>query len=136
MKKEQLSKEELELINFLQQGITQKEIAKRLGRDESTISKRITALKRDGIIQYPVAIVGPIAITVLGDPKLKQRLEDFYAKYSGSIPSSTISRIICELALFIEKQINAGGEFILRKNGKEQKILFPPKLAWQFLFEE
>jgi DNA-binding Lrp family transcriptional regulator len=130
---ESSGKENLELIGLLQQGITQKDIAKRLGRDESTISKRITILKRDGIIEYPVAIVGPIAITVRGDPELKQRLEDFYAKYSESMPPSAISQMICEFVLFLEKEIKDGGELILRKNGKEQKILFPAKkLTWQF----
>lgn len=149
MEKKRLNKENMELIDLLQQGIAQKDIAKRLGKDESTISKRIKTLKQAGIIQYPVAIVDPtklsdekekklmaghVSIVVRGDPELKQRLEDFFAEHSD-MPRSAISQMICEFALFIEKEIKDGGEFVFRKNGKEQKILFPAELKWQFLKE-
>ena len=76
-------------------------------------------------------MAGHVRIEIRGDPELKQRLEDFFAEHSN-IPSSAISQMICEFALFIEKEIKDGGEFVFRKNGKEQKILFPAELKWQF----
>ena len=141
-----LTKEDRDLIKLLQQGVSQKEIAQRFGKDESTISKRISDLKQAGIIKYPVAIVNPtklsgrlmaghVTITVRGDQDLKQRLEDFFEENSN-MPSSAISQMICEFVLFIAKEIKDGGEFIFRKNGKEQKILFPSELKWQFVSNE
>jgi len=138
-----LTKEDKELIDLLQKEISQKDIAKQLGKDESTISKRIKSLKQAGIIKYPVAIVFPskkklmaghVTITIRGDPELKQRLEDFFAEHSDT-PPSAISQMICEFALFVAKEIKDGGEFVFRKNNKEQKVLFPTELKWQFLKE-
>ena len=54
----ELSEEDAYIIDFLQKGQSQKEIAKFLGKEESTISKKISALRDAGIIvSYPSATV-------------------------------------------------------------------------------
>jgi len=54
----ELSEEDAYIIDSLQKGISQKEIANYLKKDESTVSKKIKDLKEAGIIvAYPSAIV-------------------------------------------------------------------------------
>jgi hypothetical protein len=78
-------------------------------------------------------MVGHVSILVRGDPKLKQRLDDLFSRYQ-EIPRAAMSQMICELVLFIEEETRNGAEIVLRKEGKERKIVFPPK--WSLSFTE
>jgi len=92
MEQKRLSKTEVEVIDCLQRSIPQKDIAEHLRKDSSTISKRIKALKRAGIIQYPVAIVDPTKLAiyiVCGLIKLKLPREHWH----WSEVATTISKI-------------------------------------------